>query len=316
LAATAACALAALVSGKVYGISFGGDSGLAAKDASSTTSAQETSITATTAATSSVSPAKPHGTSCQAGLPGPELVFIPAPVPYCIDAREVTQGEYGEFLSAAKSVLPAQPEECRWNERFEPIPHDSRLPNGETNDTPMQIGACPAGVFDPVARAGEAVRCVDWCDARAYCEWAGKRLCGTIGPKPAVDRTTLSRSATLTEFQYACTSGGTNAYPYGNDYIARKCADANALGLVTTWSGSAACTGTAAPFDRIRDLIGNVFEWTADCDESGNRCLLQGGFFPGDPGAPQSCARSGGYSYSHQTHEQDGVRCCADAVTP
>src|SRR5688572_3587830 len=63
----------------------------------------------------------PNG--CRTGLPGPELVFIPAPgAPYCIDSREVKQSEYAAFLKAAQETAPSQPAECNWNDRLAPIP--------------------------------------------------------------------------------------------------------------------------------------------------------------------------------------------------
>ena len=241
------------------------------------------------------------GTACRQGLPGPELILVTANSgAYCIDAHEVKQRHYAEFLSSVSSGAPAQPPECTWNVRFEPIPVVN-------NDWASSPDTCPAGIFDPSLRGEFGMSCVDWCDARAYCEWAGKRLCGGIG---ALQQTLENRTdPTVSEWQHACTNGGTTLYPYGNDYIAGKCVDANfpPSDPLGDSQGSPECAGTAPPFNRIFDLAGNLEEWTAACDEEW-WCALEGSGF-GEP--PAACA-DGGRMHMGLLGPSAGFRCCAD----
>jgi formylglycine-generating enzyme required for sulfatase activity len=298
LTATGACAVLAGLSGKVYGTSLSADAG----STSTNGQAKRGGVTAPPRGNDK------HGSACPTGLAGPELIFIPGPTPYCIDAREVTQAEYGDFLTVAQTEAPEQSDECKWNSNFEPPT------KAASDDSPG--GASCSGALDPVGHADEAVRCVDWCDARAYCEWAGKRLCGTVGAAPSTDRTALATSPTLTEWQYACTAGGRHALPYGDTYQKGRCADLAAGDVLKGRRGSSACASSEAPFDKVRDLVGNVFEWTANCDATSEHCVQQGGHDLGASSSSDSCASSGGWAYSHETHPEVGFRCCADAVAP
>jgi sulfatase modifying factor 1 len=119
---------------------------------------------------------------------------------YCIDATEVTNGQYAEFLDADPllSHPPASlPEGCGFKTSYEPD------------------GGLAAG------RSTYPVTYVDWCDAFAYCAWAGKRLCGAINgdanPCDALE------DATTSLWYNACSKGGTQAYPYGESYSATTC---------------------------------------------------------------------------------------------
>jgi formylglycine-generating enzyme required for sulfatase activity len=204
---------------------------------------------------------------------------------YCIDATEVTQAQYKAFLDA--------------------------------NDKPAKVGcesgfdpACtygPATDFAPATRGGYPISCVDWCDAVAFCSWAGKRLCGDLaGVGPAADRNDRS------EWFGACSGFGQRAYPWGNevDRDAGKCnlaRDASVpVGSITTCQG-------ASP--ALFDMIGNVSEWQANC--SGDRCELRGGGFT-DPPVPTDkndvvhCRAPGGFAPKIDRVVTQGIRCCAD----
>jgi formylglycine-generating enzyme required for sulfatase activity len=81
--------------------------------------------------------------------------------PYDIDRAPVSQGRYQAWLATHPSPkLQGAP--CHGNTSF--APERSCLPKFPT----CTGGHCP-------------VVCVDWCDARAYCEAVGKHLCGRIG---------------------------------------------------------------------------------------------------------------------------------------
>ncbi len=90
-----------------------------------------------------------------AGRAGPTIVKIPGSS-YCIDSTEVSFADYRASLAVADVSAPLRPG-CAWNTSFEIMSEVI----GEPKNHP--------------------IRGVDWCDAVAYCEWAGKRLCGRIG---------------------------------------------------------------------------------------------------------------------------------------
>ncbi len=125
---------------------------------------------------------------------------------FYIDRYEVTNARYKEFVDRA--------------------PH--RPPVTWTN------GTYPEGTGDhPVTN-------VSWFDARAYCEWAGKRL------------------PTEAEWEKAARGPNGNIYPWGDDFDIRK-ANFSSPGPVAVGS---------YPTDRspygVYDMAGNVMEWVDD----------------------------------------------------
>jgi formylglycine-generating enzyme required for sulfatase activity len=182
--------------------------------------------------------------------------------------------------------------------------------------------------------ADAAVRCVDFCDAFAYCAWAGKRLCGRVGgPSQSVfsdpngfQSLGATAASVESEFVNACTQGGTTIYPYGNQYEEGKCIDAawvaangpNALSVSD--AAERPCHGTTPPFDSIYDLSGSVREWQNLCTSNGiaTSCYSAGGSaYEQDSelqGSVQSCVGYLGHTEPLTLSRQFGFRCCADAV--
>lgn len=241
-------------------------------------------------------------------------------VAFCIDSTEVTNAEYRAFLDAAVD-LASQPDQCRgWNLSFQPAAPTVKGTNGP---------ACPA--FDPVSRANLPVVCVDWCDADAYCRWAGKRLCGRPGGGGVLDPT----DAHGDEWVIACTGDQARRYPYDNGPVVARCVDRRypqAGPDVRPVKEATACEGGVAG---VFDMSGNAWEWTNDCTSTGTApgtttgttAGTTAGTTPGTAGSDACLPRGGSFSSDVTAascfdtapfHRDDvagdtGFRCCVDA---
>lgn len=184
-----------------------------------------------------------------------KMVTVPSPGggTFQIDATEVTQAQYAVFLARGTATVKQIPE-CASNAIF-----------------------APSLNFDPVKTPNRPVVNVDWCDAAAYCTFAGKRLCGGLGGVPGAyaDLTNPAKN----EWMAACTKAGAAAFPYGVTEQPGACnihsADAGALVDV---GSRATCEGGYAG---VFDLVGNTTEWVDHCDPAMGCGILGGSFrFP------------------------------------
>lgn len=198
---------------------------------------------------------------------------------FCVDRVEVTRGQYQAWLESNPNP-DAQAAMCAHNEDFTP----TIWPPG------------PTDLALPVVT-------VDWCDAHAYCQGMGKRLCGAIGGGSAPIHSWAD--PTVSQWYAAC-SGGT-AFPYGDTYDPHACnGHGNEVYAPVDGGSLPDCRPDVGP---IFDMSGNVWEWTDECN--GDRCLLRGGAFI----AQEEMLRCD-YKNDTQTREYSshtiGFRCCAD----
>ncbi|MEO8445372.1 MAG: SUMF1/EgtB/PvdO family nonheme iron enzyme, partial [Gammaproteobacteria bacterium] len=163
---------------------------------------------------------------------------------------EVTQEQFAAFVVATGRVLPGG---CRtWDGKAWQYPPDGDWTNPGYGRVPF---------------ADEPVTCVSWRDARDYAAW----LAGRTG-KPY-------RLLSEAEWEYVARAGSTGVFPWP----AGDAEPCNA-GNVYDQSGARvngfdwepfACDdgyGQAAPVGSftanafgLKDVLGNVWEWTADC---------------------------------------------------
>jgi sulfatase modifying factor 1 len=230
-------------------------------------------------------------------------------VSFCIDATEVTRAAYVAFLTAVGSDVSQteQPPECAFN----------------TALTVSGLGSfCP----DFSTASDLPVNCIDWCDAYAYCAHVGKRLCGTItdGGPLAIDDLVTSD-----EWQFACSGGFQQAYPYGDEgvicncYIPEEWMDKGMcdymgqnLNLKAQVMSHPACEGG---FPGIFDMQGNASEWTNRCDpgtgDGEESCVLRGGTtFSVGGSSYYRCDNLQQTTKRNEAQINQGIRCCRDAA--
>ncbi len=210
----------------------------------------------------------------------------------CIDATEATCAEYTEFLAA--------------------------MNGGRSSDLP---GSCnfktshvPAGAWPPSPAQGTSpVRFVDWCDAWAYCRWAGKQLCGSLTGESVPANNADNPDVDL--WYRACSSGGATIYPWGDTFDGTKCNGPSAgKGDVVAVSSMPSCVGG---LPGLFDMAGNVQEWVNSCSGTGASagCADRGAaFIIHDTSQPESerlkCAFRDTTARNIQA-DNNGIRCCS-----
>ncbi|MEM9695583.1 MAG: SUMF1/EgtB/PvdO family nonheme iron enzyme [Myxococcota bacterium] len=236
--------------------------------------------------------ATPLSTSCNGDNCGGPTVDVGG---FRIDAFEVTRQDYRAFLASRPSrALNDDREACAWNNRFLP---DESCMNSACDSEDEDCSLHPQ-------------ICVDFCDAAAYCRWAGKRLCGarTGGSIDAGEED--SASTAVSQWSFACGEG----YPYGDTYIEQQCNDAAASRSGTLPVGSAStCVALSG---QIFDLSGNAAEWEDSCttfasanDPAGQTCRTRGGSYS-DRESNLACLSPRGDD-RNTTSPTIGFRCCS-----
>jgi hypothetical protein len=149
---------------------------------------------------------------------------------------------------------------------------------------------------------------IDWCDARAFCESKGMRLCGQIGGETLAPAD--HDNAALSEWFNACSQSGMRGFPYDDPglpsaYVGSACngLDFGAGGPIDVGTATS-CVGG---FPGLFDLSGNVAEWEDSCDAQG--CQVRGGGF-GSMETELTCSATRSESATAAMADV-GVRCCS-----
>lgn len=247
--------------------------------------------------------------NCPVNLQGPPLIEIPKAGGgfYCMDRTEVTNQEYSLFL-ASNPGTANQGAACAFNTSFDP-------------DTTAACAAEEVAKYDPVARPNVPVGCIDWCDAKRYCEWTGKRLCGAIagGSNPPGSFADPNAS----QWFRACSKAGTQKFPYGNEYKASNCNGADVSGFhPADVANKPACIGG---YTGLFDMSGNVHEWEDSCSANAGAsddCLIRGGSIDNldvltpsllcNSSTPTDVTPSPATAKRNAKDELIGFRCCLD----
>jgi formylglycine-generating enzyme len=226
---------------------------------------------------------------------GPPLVRVGPPEnSFCIDRTEVTFKQYAAFVQAGVDAATQAPE-CRWNTSFAPQAAGS-------DDYPV------AGI--------------DWCDAVAYCRWAGKYLCAKVANGKRVGSVGVAEVGDYNTHQWmiAC-SAQKRLFPYGEAQDASLCnvgeRDAGRSLPVASLPG---CEGA---YPGVFDLVGNVWEWYdgpcrpdggadgGDAAPQSDECWVKGGGY-NRGGANIDCRVDGLGSTRDTRAAYIGFRCCSD----
>jgi formylglycine-generating enzyme required for sulfatase activity len=219
----------------------------------------------------------PEGPFLRGSLPGvgledehPQRSIILAA--FLIDVTEVTQANYARCVDAGRCVAP----KCK---------------------------ADRATDWDPSGRATHPVVCIAWSEAKAFCEFVGKRL------------------PTEAEWEKAARGPDGRLYPWGND--APTCEHANYFECDRKGTEPVGSHPTGrSPYGAL-DMAGNVWEWTADFHlanyyvassakdpegpSDGDRKVVRGGAFK--YGASELLSAGRTYDAPTVHFEHVGVRC-------
>lgn len=202
-----------------------------------------------------------------------------------IDSTEVSNTGYGDFLAQVADPLVFATTPCAF----------------KATAADFQPGCGGDGAV-PVTEPQDPVTCVDWCDARAYCLWSGKALCGDPG-------------TSVSWWEDICSDNGANDYGFVGAYNKDICnggenVSHGCLGgpceLVA--SGTSPDCQTAS---NVFDMSGNAAEWTAECNGNTNEndtCKVRGGSVADNATGLQCATATSPQRGTRALHR--GFRCC------
>ncbi len=165
-----------------------------------------------------------------------------------IDGAEMVYVPAGEFIMGSENDNPdawdnEKPQHTVYLDGF--WMYKTPVTNAQYRQG-VEAGACDlphnTKYYNDPAYNDHPVVCVDWYQARAYCEWAGGRL------------------PTETEWEKAARGTDGRQYPWGNEFDKTKCntkeSDLGDTTLVDQYPAGASPCGAL-------DMAGNVWEWTS-----------------------------------------------------
>jgi formylglycine-generating enzyme required for sulfatase activity len=219
-----------------------------------------------------------------------------------MDATEVTVEAYqGWIEDPLVESVAWEPTWCKWKtQRSDPV-----------NDPNDLCAASIPAIHQPFALP-KPIRCVDFCDAEAFCEYAGKRLCYGVATSVQGPR------GVPREWLLACTNGFETVYPWGDDQAEGNCNVSSVENCVDCDAYGVGSEPLCRNSNGVADLLGNVAEWIFACN------FIE----PGQESNPSGCTiRGGGFDEPLQACSSDttlrndsrrsnlGFRCCSD-LTP
>jgi hypothetical protein len=207
----------------------------------------------------------------------------------CIDETEVSSKQYAPFVADfAAGLTPAQSVECA-AVNTSVVPLD-----------PVTDASPPLTGDDPVDR-------IDHCDARLFCEWAGKHLCLRRDGSSAFIAVGEATDAAVGEWYAACSQDGTSpSVPAlcnlaSNSGIPGRDSDGQ-VNVTAPPPGGPTYAGRV-----LRHIVGNVEEWADGCDSAGS-CVARGASVL-TPGETDCTTRA---LHPRMERRSDlGFRCCA-----
>ena len=226
---------------------------------------------------------------------------------YQMDATEVTRGQYESWVATNPELPPNGDAACGWK---------SAGSYAEDASCMTSANVCQGAGCDH-----HPAVCVDWCDAYWYCAAVGKRLCGGIGGgSDAYDLISLyvgELDASVSQWCWACSSGGKYDFPYGNQYQGRYCVDFeynDALTSPLPVATLSTCQSSEPGYTGVYDLIGNVSEWEDSCEATtgqSDNCLERGGWFDKAEDNPDLRCGYGEPNARNNAFGGIGFRCCS-----
>jgi len=201
---------------------------------------------------------------------GGEMVHV-SDFGFYIDKYEVTNEQYADFLNTKGNQREGG---ATW---LDDGSRHSQIENRESRFTP-KLGYPDHPVIE-----------VSWYGAKAYCEWAGKRL------------------PTEGEWQQACQGRDGRKYPWGNSFDRPNANIGDSGDFYERTSPVGSFPRGTNPYGAM-DMSGNVWEWTSSASgRRGDRRILRGGSWFSNPDYAQC-----GFRYHHKPSKRldtSGFRC-------